>query len=1253
MTDSSNDRNVLFGVTAWQMGLVDRETVMSAMYAWMTDKSQSLPDVLEKSGKLSADDRRRLEELVELQARKFGGDAGRTLAGLSSVESIRNDLEHIVHFQNMPTVAENEPVDRKAATVASDHPTVDGNPKTDVVLAGESPAPSAAEPSGSRARFHVLRAHARGGLGEVFVAMDEELRREVALKQMLPKHAANPSSRTRFLREAEVTGNLEHPGVVPVYGLGTEGDGRPFYAMRFIRGESLEDAIQHFHSDGGPLRSEGERAVELRNLLTRFVAVCNTIEYAHSRGIIHRDLKPENIMLGPYGETLVVDWGLARPVDSADVEISIDGEPTAEESSTASQTIARPTQIGTVIGTPQFMSPEQAAGRIDLMTPASDIYSLGATLYCLLTDQPPFTSANVRKVLDEVQAGRFPPPRQVNRDVPHALEAICLKAMALRTENRYRSARAMADDIEHWMADEPVTALRETPLERLARWMRRHKTWTQAGAAAAIVIAMVTVVAYVREAALHTLVQKSLEDEQRARQDADVARKAADDNALLARQEKKSAEEHAVRAQKQTDLALATLKSVLFDIQLKLRNVPAAQTARQSMLNTVIDGLTKVARSLETATDTDHSLVQAHLYLGDTFLEIGAGENTSATEEATRQFQLAATVAENVFAAHPTSIEAKADLGAAYQRLGDVALQAGNVSAAGEWFRTSLKLRDELATAKPDDAAVLLELADSVQRLGMQQERLDDLADAKKSYARFLELTQRLTALEPKNSEYQRKLSVAFERMGDLSLSQGEDVQAAAYFEKCLEVRQRLVQTSSNSFQAERDMSVTLDRLGDVALRRDDVKSAEDYYRRSLESRKKLAGEDPENVQVQRDMLVSYRRLGDVAQRRNDAAAAEEHFRRYHEIALKLALGDPANVEFQRDLATSYESRGYIFYQAEKWGEAREMYGKHIEIVRRLADGDPANPQYRNDLAAGFGMLSDIDRRLGDWSAVHGELAEYVDFARKRIAAAPGDHAAQKILADALLRAGDASLQVGDTATAALQLTEGRRLAETIRAEAPGDEAATVVAASFASLLVQLSIEDRDPDQAAQWVRRGIEELKPVADAATGSQREAYLAAIKEQETLGKLCAQASKAQKNEEAATGEEAEAELLDFRAAALERAGKFDEAEAAAEKIAGDKSADGAAWFLAARRLASLASHGDDGGKKPPSEAAQRCADRAMALLQQAADAGHFNNALTVARLQFASDLASLRNREDFRKLLERMQKAARRATTSESK
>jgi tRNA A-37 threonylcarbamoyl transferase component Bud32 len=353
--------------------------------------------------------------------------------------------------------------------------TVDAEPFAEHSVANSPTTP----PASAGMRFRRLREHAKGGLGEVFVALDEELNREVALKEIQDRYADHPGARARFLREAEVTGKLEHPGVVPVYGMGNYPDGRPFYAMRFIRGESMHQAIRSFHEGQRVAgRDPSERHLILHDLLTRFVTVCETVAYAHARGVIHRDIKPANVMLGQYGETLVVDWGLARPLESSLKErADNDPEPPCWGREAAA------TELGQVVGTVAFMPPEQARGeRVGF---ASDVFSLGATLYCLLTGHPPYCGPDA---LAQARRGEVVPARQRNSQVPAVLEAVCGKAMESRPEHRYPTAQAFAADVRRWLAGESVSPHREplAPAPRL--WWRRK------GALASVALVVVAVV---------------------------------------------------------------------------------------------------------------------------------------------------------------------------------------------------------------------------------------------------------------------------------------------------------------------------------------------------------------------------------------------------------------------------------------------------------------------------------------------------------------------------------------------------------------------------------------------------------------------------------------------------------------------------------------------------------------------------------------------------------------------------------------
>ena len=240
---------------------------MAAFQSWTRDKSRPLADHLVGRGDLDAEQRAGVEAMVALHLKKHGGDAEKSLAAHP-----RRPLHPREAWPDSATPQ----IEASLARVGSGSGSTETDDDSDRTA---SYAVGTATSDGQR--FRVLRPHARGGLGAVFVALDTELHREVALKQILDDHADDPTSRQRFLLEAEVTGGLEHPGIVPVYGLGTYGDGRPYYAMRFIRGDSLKEAIEHFHADAALQTDPGRRSLELHKLLRRFIDVCNAIDYAH------------------------------------------------------------------------------------------------------------------------------------------------------------------------------------------------------------------------------------------------------------------------------------------------------------------------------------------------------------------------------------------------------------------------------------------------------------------------------------------------------------------------------------------------------------------------------------------------------------------------------------------------------------------------------------------------------------------------------------------------------------------------------------------------------------------------------------------------------------------------------------------------------------------------------------------------------------------------------------------------------------
>jgi serine/threonine-protein kinase len=291
----SAKRNLLLGILALQNNFINRTELLAGFNAWVEDKSKSLGALLLEQKALSAEQLALLEALVTEHLRQHDNDADRSLAALSSISAARQELARIADPDVQASLATMPP----APAVPSTREQVD--PYATAAWSGTVT---------QLGRFRILRPHAAGGLGKVSLARDQELNRDVALKEIQEQHAHNADARVRFLLEAEITGALEHPGIVPVYSLGTYADGRPFYAMRFIKGDSLKEAIDAFHKTptprGEPSSPAGPapdfHSLGFRKLLGRFVDVCNAIAYAHSRGVLHRDLKPGNIMLGKYGE---------------------------------------------------------------------------------------------------------------------------------------------------------------------------------------------------------------------------------------------------------------------------------------------------------------------------------------------------------------------------------------------------------------------------------------------------------------------------------------------------------------------------------------------------------------------------------------------------------------------------------------------------------------------------------------------------------------------------------------------------------------------------------------------------------------------------------------------------------------------------------------------------------------------------------------------------------------------------------------
>ena len=427
----SADRNFLYGVVALQANLIDSgqfKQFTEACVETPTDANKSFGDLLVERGWIQQEDKAHLEYLVERKLKRHAGDVTASLAIVGS--EIKGSLAALSDPE-LPQSITGYLRRRNALLV-------------EMIQEEESEV---------HERYILRHLHATGGIGRVWLARDTQLGRDVALKELRPEQADDKVLCARFLKEAQITGQLEHPGIVPVYELARRPEtGQHFYTMRFVKGRTLSEASREYHEK----RIAGKAdSFEFATLLNAFVVVCKTLAYAHSRGVIHRDLKGQNVIVGDYGEVVVLDWGLAKLVNQPDDE----GQSASVSLHHHEATSVDLTLQGDTLGTPGYMAPEQAAGRLGLLDRRTDVYGLGAMLYQLLTGKAPFSGVHTAEILRKLQTEEPEPPLQHWAEVPPTLQAACLRALAKDPAARFDSASELAHEIEQWQEVQRKQAL--------------------------------------------------------------------------------------------------------------------------------------------------------------------------------------------------------------------------------------------------------------------------------------------------------------------------------------------------------------------------------------------------------------------------------------------------------------------------------------------------------------------------------------------------------------------------------------------------------------------------------------------------------------------------------------------------------------------------------------------------------------------------------------------------------------------------
>ncbi|MCY1059053.1 serine/threonine-protein kinase [Nannocystis sp. SCPEA4] len=799
-------------------------------------------------------------------------------------------------------------------------------------------------------RYVVGEELARGGMGRVFSAIDRVLDRPVVLKTM-----RDPAGAARFVREMKITARLQHPAIVTVYDAGTFPDGEPFYVMRHVLGRTLDRAAAEADGLTGRLA-----------LLPAVMTAIDAVAYAHECGVIHRDLKPANVLVGRFGETVVVDWGLAKSVHEDDVA-SAGGPAPAEPGLT---------RDGTVLGTPAYMAPEQAAGEPASMR--SDIYGLGAILYHVLTGAPP--------------APREPLARREPK-LPAELAAIVDRAMARDPGQRYDLARELADDLRQHLAGRLVAAHRYTLAELVRRWAWRHRAALVAATAALVTVVVIGGVAIQRVML--------------ARDEAELARAASDRSREIAETQRAAAEK---------------LVGYVLDV-LRARLEPLGRLDLLAGVGTAVDGYYERVAVPDGAAGGEELLrrAEALALLGEAQLALGdldAAQTAALREEA---------VASAAVARLPGPASDAAGCRAKLHR-GDVAKRRGDLAAARAAYSTctgdpgpELEVQSLLALADIDRIegqfdAVFAGLARAEQlaatvagpsrrkllfsvsdAIGTAATDHGDVPRARAAWAANLERAERAAEAEPGDADVQHELVTALIEVGRGARRAGDADAARDAFTRAREASQQLVLRDPDNLLWLETLGAANDQLGTVMLQAGDPERALPLLRESLNISERLADRAPRNMEWARGLAVAAIQVGDLHRAREQFAEARASLLRAVEVADRLAAAKPEDLQARRDLAIALLHLGDLERERSHPDAVRSLE-RAVALLRDLVRRSDT-PRSRIDLVGGLLALADAQPAAAAKATIQ-EADETIAPLRAGLAASPDDVELRRAIAD-------------------------------------------------------------------------------------------------------------------------------------------------------------------------------------------------------------------------------------------------------------
>lgn len=759
-------------------------------------------------------------------------------------------------------------------------------------------------------RFSKLNLHAVGGLGEVYLARDEQLAREVALKELQDRHADAPEKRDRFVFEGQVTGKLEHPGIVPVYSLGVDANGRPFYTMRFVRGRSLAKAVKALHRDANLQIHPSHSG--LRSVLQSFIAACHAIEYAHSRGVLHCDLKPDNIMVGKFGETYVVDWGMARVQGDALVAYKSDGE-----TPIAPLPVGSDGRVGSAMGTPAFMSPEQAVGDLPHLAEATDIFSLGATLFQILTSVPPYSGSTLTDVLAQAASTSYRRPREISPRIPRALEAVCLKAMAERPCDRYASARQLGDDVDRWLGDEPLRAYHDTWFDRMRRFGRRNRALVASAAAAVMLVAVVSTAAAV------AVNRARIEQKRLANRNEKLA--------TLEAEARAKAEERFERARETVDVWLTGFTEAIGQYP----QYPGMTALRRTMLTRAAEEYERFANEELTGPELREERARTLIRLGNLRRDLGELPGAVAAYRAAMD-----TIDEHSADGELTPSLA-VERSRALERIGLTLADQAENEAAEAAFRESIRGQEELAdgaSADPADAVSVLAAA-HIGLAGLLV-KLERFEEAQREYQTAVKRASRKVNDAATAAILGELVATAQNGLGQVALARGNSARAEEHLQDAIATLATLWQRSNGDAAARERLAVARLSLAAALAAKGDLQGQAEQTESALADLSWLAAAYPEIVRFRERAAEARTNLGLLRIELGEFAVAEESLVAAAEAQRQLVIDFPVNLNYVRDYAVSLDNIAQLRLLTGAYGEAIVAGDEAARILTELLAPD-------------------------------------------------------------------------------------------------------------------------------------------------------------------------------------------------------------------------------------------------------------------------------------------------------------------------